>query len=311
MHADLVELGWTEEQWNRIVTTVTEEAQKARLAAQVLPVVGPEAPTTIALPNFTLTKGENPPPNEEPEYAKDRLKVDSDPTLYLTTIAINVQLRTVEVADPELKAALVMFRRAANHIARIEDALIFNGRPGPDKKPQFGVNGIPDVYTVHGHSKVNGIFIDQGVPDPADSRIYLAIGAPDPDGSAGQPIVNAVVDAISQLEANGQLGPFACILGHQLFHDVCDPTSNLVLPRDRILPFLEGPLRRSSAIATNWGAVIALSGNPVEIVVATDINVRFLQTTLEPRFVFRVSERVALRIEETKAIAVLRKPLES
>ncbi len=38
---------------------------------------------------------------------------------------------------------------------------------------------------------------------------------------------------------------------------------------------------------------------------ASDIHVKFLQTTLEPRYVFRVSEKVALRIKEDSAIAVL------
>jgi uncharacterized linocin/CFP29 family protein len=76
----------------------------------------------------------------------------------------------------------------------------------------------------------------------------------------------------------------------------------MVLPRDRILPFLSGPLLRSSAFATNHGAVVALNGNPIELVVASDISVRYLQTTLEPRYVFRVSERVALRVKEADAI---------
>jgi predicted GIY-YIG superfamily endonuclease len=31
MHSDLVELGWTEEHFNRIDAVVTEEAQKARV----------------------------------------------------------------------------------------------------------------------------------------------------------------------------------------------------------------------------------------------------------------------------------------
>jgi uncharacterized linocin/CFP29 family protein len=298
MHADLENLGWTEEQWNRIVTTVTEEAQKARVAAQILPVSGPEDASTVAVPNFTLTDL----PNPQPPPLK-RLRVDSDPTLFLTTIAVNVQLRSHEAADPDLKAALVMFRRAANYIARIEDALVFNGRPGADTPPASGLTGIPDVFSVTGNGPVYGIFR----PDP---RGYMPIyqGIKSAKGSTrGQPIVDAIVRAIDSLENKAQLGPYACVLGHELFEDVCNPTANLVLPRDRILPFLQGPLLRSSAVPTNWGALIALSGNPVELVVASDIDVRFLQTTLEPRFAFRVCERVALRIQDTSAIALLRK----
>lgn len=303
MHADLGNLGWTEEQWDRICSTVTEEAQRARVAAQILPVVGPEDPSTVAVPNFTLTAVHNPaqPPPR-------RLRVDSDPTLYLTTIAVNVPLRSHEVADPDLTAAMGMFRRAASYIARIEDALVFNGRSAPGTPPAqtFGIGGnpppgIPEVYGITGDGDVAGV-LQPVVPGP-DGRLPIPLP---PQGTAGQRIVKGIVDAIGQLEERAQLGPYACALSQQLFNDVCDPSDALVLPRDRVLPFLQGPLVRSSTIRDGWGAVIALSGNPVEIVVASDISVRFLQTTLEPRFVFRVSERVALRIREDSAIAVLR-----
>ncbi|HEX3770565.1 MAG TPA: hypothetical protein VHV30_06870, partial [Polyangiaceae bacterium] len=82
---------------------------------------------------------------------------------------------------------------------------------------------------------------------------------------------------------------------------------NLVLPRDRVLPFLGGPLLRSSAIHPIYGVIVALSGSPIEVVVATDVSVRYLQTSLEPRFVFRVSERIALRIKDDAAIGILRR----
>jgi len=86
---------------------------------------------------------------------------------------------------------------------------------------------------------------------------------------------------------------------------ICTPTPSLVLPRDRILPFLQGPLVRASAIANGFGVVVALSANPVELLVASDIGVRFLLATEEPRYVFRVSERIALRIKEQSAIGIL------
>ena len=43
----------------------------------------------------------------------------------------------------------------------------------------------------------------------------------------------------------------------------------------------------------------------MEIVVGSDISVRFIQLTPEPRYLFRVSERVALRVKEWSAVAVL------
>ncbi len=289
MDPALENIGWTEEHWNRICTTVTEEAQKGRVAAQGLPVSGPEDANTVAVPTFRLFPQANvgPPPIA-------RLAIDSNPNLPITTIAINVQLRTHEVAEPALNAALGMFRRAANHIARIEDALVFNGRPSPNVPP-WGTGGVPNVFTVRGDSFAPGLFWPP-------NRLFWS-NRPPP--SRGVQLVNIIQDAVGFLEGRGQLGPFACFLGRRLFADAHDPTTSLVLPRDRFLPFLQGPLLRSSAILPRWGAVVALSGSPVELVVASDISVKFLQATPEPRYVFRVSERIALRIKERRAIAVL------
>jgi hypothetical protein len=302
MHSDLLELGWTDEQMNRIEAVVTEEAQKARVAAQALPLTGPVDPTAVAIPQYTLMAQANPLVPPQPPA---RLHVNSDPTLYLTKIAVNVYVRHREAADPELNAALGMFRRAANYIARIEDALIVNGRPGANLPPALGVIGIPQVYTVTGGAPpppgVLGLF-----PNPVPGAGLNAIPvAGMPGGTPGEQVVNAIIEAINRLDQNGQLGPFACLLSPQLFADICTPNANLVMPRDRILPFLQGPLLRCSAIQNSYGIVIALSGNPVELVVARDIRVRFLQTSEQPRLVFQVSEKVALRTKEAAALQFL------
>jgi uncharacterized linocin/CFP29 family protein len=51
--------------------------------------------------------------------------------------------------------------------------------------------------------------------------------------------------------------------------------------------------------------VVALGGAPVELVIAADVSLQFLQVTSEPVFIFRVSEKIALRIREPRAIAQL------
>jgi hypothetical protein len=43
--------------------------------------------------------------------------------------------------------------------------------------------------------------------------------------------------------------------------------------------------------------VVALGGAPVELVVATDVSLNFLQVTTDPMFVFRVFEKIVLRIQ--------------
>lgn len=294
MHSDLNELGWVDEHWNRILSVSAEEAHKARVAARMLPLVGPEDPSTIAVPEYAL--GTQPSPTAPPL----RLWVDSDPTLFLTSISVNVQLHLREAADPELTAALGMFRRAANYIARVEDALVVNGR-APNAPPPFGTAAIPAVTQITGNNFVSGLMPFFG---PVGGRAFVPYNVF--GGTLGDRVFQAIVQAINQLEAAGQLGPFACLLSPGLFAAVCTPNpGTAVLPRDRILPLLQGPLLRSSAVFPGWGVVVALSANPIEIVVASDIHVRYLQTTAEPRLLFRVSERVALRIKETAAIALL------
>jgi uncharacterized linocin/CFP29 family protein len=315
MHNDLVELGWTEEHWNRICGAVAEEAQKGRIASQLLPLVGPESGSTVAVPQYSLGTRPNPdgyPPTTPPPATLpvNRLAVNSDPDLFLTTIAVHVPLRTHEVADPNLNAALGMFRRAANCIARVEDALVFNGRL-PNQAPT-GLLNLPAIYTVTGEGQPVGLarpfararpVPGIGIPPIAPRVIQpLPVGANPLDGND---VVTAIITAIGELDSRGHQGPYACALSQDLFELICTPNANLVLPRDRVLPFLQGPLLRASALQFNDGIVVALSGNPVELVVASDIGVRYLQTTLEPRYVFRVSERVALRIREESAIAVL------
>jgi uncharacterized linocin/CFP29 family protein len=301
MHSDLIDAGWTDEHWNRIYSVVSEEAQKARVGAQVFGQVGPLDRTTVAVPPYTLYTRPNPRPLPRPA-PQLRLEVNSDPTLFLSKISVNIYLRSRELADPDMNAALTAFRRAANYIARVEDALVFNGRTGPNRPPAWGTAGIPDVYQVTGDGAPAGIMpFLLGLGGRQFQRIFaVPVG-----GTLGDFVVTAVVRAISRLENAGQLGPFACILSPVLFAAICTPNTALVLPRDRILPFLQGPLVRSSTLLNPWGVVVSLSANPIELVVADDIHVSFLQRTEEARWAFQISERVALRIKEPSAICIM------
>ena len=58
----------------------------------------------------------------------------------------------------------------------------------------------------------------------------------------------------------------------------------------------------------NLGVVVALGGSPIDLVVATDLSVSFLQVTTDPYFVFRVYEKIVLRIKEKGAIELLQIP---
>lgn len=298
MHTDLVELGWTEEHLRRIDAVITEEAQKARVAAQLLSMGSTDA-RTVAVPSHQLVADRN--PGMVPRRtARDRLTIDTDPTLYLMKVAVNVSIRTRDAAANDLDAVLTMFRRAASYVARIEDALVFNGRAAASPGLVYGAGGIPDVFRVTGRGPNAGIF---PTVTAAGQRNFVPI--PVVAVQRGNAVVVAISRAIGVLENRGYFGPFACALSSTRFNEILEPTANLVLPRDRILPLIQGPLLRASAILPGWGVVVALGGDPLELVVASDIHVKYLQMTEEPRLVFQVAERIGLRIKESAAIALV------
>jgi uncharacterized linocin/CFP29 family protein len=213
-----------------------------------------------------------------------------------------VPVRNAQMADPELSSVLALFRRAANVVARLEDAVIFRGLAEDPLRPQAGVTGLPSIWQITGAQRARGLW-------SPEARWMIDVAA-EPADLRGHAIVAAVSNAIGRLEQHGHFGPFAVALGQGLFLLAQTPdVGSLVMPQDRIIPFLGGgPLLRTSTLndfGGNSGVVVALGGAPVELVVATDMHVQFLQVTSDPVFVFRVSEKIALRIREPEAIVQL------
>jgi uncharacterized linocin/CFP29 family protein len=304
MDRNSADLSWTDDQWALVQDTVSREAKRARVGASFLPIYGPLDPTTVAVPELRLGQGNAPGGGQ-------RLLVNSTPNLALTTIASLVYLRTNEVADPELAAALTLFRRAANLIARAEDALIFQGQPGAAVWPNLApvalravgtitAGGLHDGLLPFGHPVGPGGAMGAPIPG-APPRGLVQINAP-----VAPSLVPAVVQAVTALETAGHFGPYACVLSNELFEEACRPVAaSLVMPRDRILPFLDGQLFRSGAVSPHYGLIVSLGGEPIDLVVAADISVKFLQIDTEPRYVFRVSERIVLRPKQLDSVVVL------
>ncbi len=300
---------WTDEQWARVNAVIQEEAARARVAARFLPLIGPLPPDTDFVRRETVVTTPGPPA---------ALRIDDKTTIQLATLQVDVQLRGRQMADPELTSVLELFRRAANGLARLEDAVAFNGLaewvvyipdpinpagpliPFPTGRLRVprGAPGSPDIWQIGGGEPVKGL---RNTPERLKVEVEL-------DGvHDGQNLVAAVSRSIGQLEARGYFGPFALVLDQVLFLVAETPDRHsLVLPQDRIIPFLGGgPMLRCSALDVGSGVVVALGGAPVEFVVAKDMSVQFLQVTTEPKFIFRVYERVVLRIKEQAAICAI------
>ena len=327
------QLPWTEEQWNQVDESIRAEACKVRVARLFLPIDGPyprdaetvslqevrqedtgETRALSELADYLRRQGNQGASNlprvlrglesevREVEHSarrmrgesQERLLVDATRTRPLTKISVNVYLKSAQVEQQDLYDAHILFRRAANFIARVEDRIVFGGQPCASPDPRlFGIQ--PYVYRVSGGEQFRGL-IAEAVN--AGQHTVIRRGAPTEN------LVTAVAQAISDLENEGHLGPFGLVLGSNLFVMAHTPSSSLVLPADRIKPLLGegGALLRSTTIDEDEGVLVSLAADLVDLVVASDISAKYLQSTLEPRHVVRVSERITLRVKQPRAI---------
>jgi|SRR5262245_54625896 len=301
---------WTDEQWARVNQVIQEEASRARVAATFLPLYGPLPPDTDFMRAGVLSYRDRPAGAPPP---RQQIAVDDETTILLPTLQVKVEVRAAQMADPDMTSVLALFRRAVNVLARLEDAVIFNGliaNPSapPPVTPRDGVAGLPQIWEISGGQPMDGLLT---------ARTSLEVRVrprqvPEEWPEIGPDIVRAVSEAIGELEGRGHFGPFAVVLDQAFFLAAQTPdNASLVLPQDRIIPFLGGgSLLRSSTLPENAGIVVALGGAPVELVVAADVSLQFLQVTTEPKYLFRVREKMALRIKEGDAIVRL-SPLSS
>ena len=202
----------TEDQWVRVNQAVLEEAQRARVAATFLPLYGPLPADTDFVRKVDVSEA-------GPLEAKDKQIIE------LSTLQVKVKLRGAQLADPELGSVLSVFRRAGNILARVEDALVFDGQ-----------DGAAPIAAAHGVE----IADDQGAPGLITDAV-----AGTPPVTDGDSLVAAVANAIGYLETNGHFGPFAVVLSQPLFLISLqpDPDRPQVTPQQQIIPLLGGGLR--------------------------------------------------------------------
>ena len=137
-------------------------------------------------------------------------------------------------------------------------------------------------------------------------RFSAAMRPGNSGGDVGEELVLAVVAATSALEDGSHPGPFACVLGTDLYTEAHRPRpDSMVLPADRITPLLNGPLLRGGQMDTESGIVVSLSGNDIDVVVATPPRVEFLQVTVTARYLFRVYEKFTWRLKDETAVQTL------
>jgi uncharacterized linocin/CFP29 family protein len=298
-------LGWSDAQWEMVNNAVSESFAKASVAGAFLPCYGPLPASAEYVRDEQLTA--------EDEGAK--VLVTDDKTVKLFNLTVRVELSREQVSDDALSSALLAFRRAANTLAQVEDDIVFNGFVKHsddddviDLRMRQALRAAPVAdrtkrIAVSGPDSVRGL--DRAVKPNEFTKFLVRPGdSLEAQQEKGEKVVNAVADAIATLEGNSHPGPFACVLGKDVFVAAHTPSDGLVLPADRITPLLNGPLLRSGEMRRNAGIVVSLASGSIDIVVATPPKVQFLQVNGEAKYLFRVYERFILRIKDLKKPAV-------
>ena len=262
-------LGWTAAQWEKVNSAVTDSFNKASVASTFLPCYGPLAGSTETVRQELLSVS----------AAQSQVKVVDDETLKLITLTVKVELSGEQIADEGLSSALLAFRRAANTLAQVEDDIVFNGLNQPP-------NARAQAVTSQNTAKFDGLLSVA----PVDKLIAVA---------TGQDVVDAVIRAVSNLELASHPGPFACVLGRDMFSLVHAPNLTMIMPADRLAPLLRGPILRSSNIDQRKALVVSLGSSTIDIVVATPPKAQFLQLTANAKYLFRVYEKFVLRIKDS------------
>jgi uncharacterized linocin/CFP29 family protein len=276
-------LGWTAAQWDKVNTAVTEAFGKASVASTFLPCYGPLAGSAETVRQELLTV----------TAEQSQLKVADDATLKLITLTVKVELSGEQVADEGLSSALLAFRRGANTLAQVEDDIVFNGWDKASKAPPTPRSLRTKAVVTSDHPlKIDGLLSVA----PLDTLIAVA---------TGQDVVDAVIRAVSNLELASHPGPFACVLGTDLFSLVHAPNLTMIMPADRLAPVLKGPILRSSNIDRRKALVVSLGSSTIDIVVATPPKTQFLQLTENAKYLFRVYEKFVLRIKDPFVPAVV------
>jgi len=271
-------LGWSQDAWDRLDEAVSNESKRSSIASSILPLIGP-------LPNAVTVPGD--------VIDADKLAIAEDLTLPIVELTAEFTLTTAQVAgEASLLTATSLATRAANLVAQAEDALIFQGDAG----------NASAVFTFVSQRQRAGAGLVASAPAEIVVEPTTAGG-----NQYGENTFAAVAQAYALLQSKGHYGPYALALHDAVYADTFAPLpSTLVSPADRIKPLVVQGYVGSGALPPSTGILISVGGNTIDLALATDAAVDFMNVDGAGLSHFRVWERFALRVKDRTALIRLR-----
>jgi uncharacterized linocin/CFP29 family protein len=269
-------VGWSADIWSSIDQAVHDEVHRSLIATTFVPVTAAASAATTV-------------PADEIDV--ESMTVAPSAVLPVVELALGFSLTEQQVDnEADLGIGRILATRAANFVAQVEDLLVFRGdgadRPGPLRHVQVRGNA------------------GMGLLAAATQQVDVAAA-----GAANvyrEHTFDAVVSAIAKLRSKGQAGPYALALSSAVYADTFVPVPGLlVMPADQVRPLVTAGFVDAPMLPERRGLVISLGGNTVDLAMAVEPTVAFVQVSDAGMYQFRLNERWALRIKDADAIVRL------
>ncbi len=215
MKTETESLPWSQNTWDAIHKAVHDEMQRVVITPKFLPLYGP-IPEALTVTSDTIGVDD-----------ENRWVIDEATVAPLLELWSDFALTPQQVEkETELKTARTLAIRAANFVAKAQDAAIFQGDTALATDPLF-TSGRVDFRS---GPAGDGLM---GAVDPDRVIVVESLGVSEP--RFGERTFAAVAQGYAQLQNLGHYGPYALILESLPYGDTFSTLpSTLILPADRI-----------------------------------------------------------------------------
>ena len=279
-------LPWSRQTWDSIHQAVHDEVRRVVIAPKLLPLYGP-IPEALTVTSDALGVDD-----------ENRWVVDEAAVAPLLEIWADFSLTPQQVAkEVELTSARTLAIRAANFVARAQDAAIFQGDGALATDPLFSSGAVKFRSGPAGSGLLGDVDPEQViVVEPLED-------GEGPNLRFGERTFAAVARGYERLQNLGHYGPYALILESLPYADAFAPQPRtLILPADRIQPLVLSGFYGTGTLPGSSGILLSVGGDTMDLAVGKAATTTFQFEDDAGKFRFRVLTRFALRLKDRSAV---------
>ena len=278
---------WLPETWQAVDDAVLDAACAIRVAQKVFPA------STEGNGQYV--------PDDTISRVGGKLSIAEGETKPYMELSVDFALTEAQIEnEATLHTGRTLAMQAAKTIAQAEDRAFFEGKSA--FTPPSKAGGRPAVTGVRvANPKTVGVGL-LNLPNIHPEPVATLGKA----GEWGENAFKAVVKGIAHLTGRGQPGPYALILGLDVYADAFAPVgSTLTTTADRLTPLLTGGLHGTGSIPDQTGLLASLGGQPTTLFVGQDAITAFTHEDTNGDSQLRVFERVQIVAREPEAFVKL------